>query len=118
MAFEKTFIADDENLRLLMHNDILGFTFEVLNDDLTDFDFGAFTDVFLRIYNKKRGFLVLTIPNNLTNGVSIATNIITWNATYSTDIKLFTARSFYYELSFLDVDSKFITVLKGNFEIE
>lgn len=125
MAVIKVYIADEkeENFVLLMHNDILGFQFEVLNAVVppatvgTPYDFTGFTDVFLKIYNKARGKLILTIPESATNGVSIATNIITWNATYATDIPLFDVREYYFELSYLDANSKLISVLIGNVEI-
>lgn len=119
MSCIKVYIADEksENLCLLMHNDILGFVFEVFNEDESDFDFTGFTDVFLKIYNSPRGELVKTIPESATNGVSISGNDITWNATYATDIALFNAKIFYFELSYLDVNSKLISVLIGNLQI-
>ncbi len=117
MEATKVYIADTEDLKLYKNDHVDGFTFEVLNKPIppaegTPYDFGAFTDVFLKIYKARKTELLVTIPNNI-NGVQIAANIITWNSDYSTDINL-SINTYYYELSYLDVDSKLITVLFGN----
>ena len=112
MASTKVYIADNEDLALYKNDDILGFTFEVLNDDDSPYDFTGFTDVFLKIYKGRRNPLLVTIPNGAA-GVSILANIITWNSDYEDDIDL-NINTYYYELSYLDDNSKLITVLFGN----
>ncbi len=111
----KVYIADNEDLALYKNDDILGFTFEVLNADDTNYDFTGFTDVFLKIYKGRKEPLLVTIPN-AANGVQIAANIITWNSDYVDDINL-NINTYYYELSYLDSNSKLITVLYGNLSI-
>ncbi len=116
----KVYIADNEDLILYKNDDILGFTFEVLNKPIppaegTPYDFTGFTDVFLKIYKGRKEPLLVTIPNG-NPGVQIAANIITWNSDYSDDINL-SINTYYYELSYLDANSKLITVLFGDLTV-
>ena len=111
----KVYIADNEDLILYKNDDILGFTFEVLNADDSPYDFTGFTDVFLKIYKGRKEPLLITIPDG-NPGVQIAANIITWNSDYEDDINL-SINTYYYELSYLDANSKLITVLFGDLTV-
>jgi len=114
----KVYISDEKDICLLMHNDIDGFEFQVLNEDGTNYDFGAFTDVFMKIYtDKSRATLVQDIPESATNGLSISGNVVTWNATYADDIKIFTSNKYYEELSYINSAGLLITVNLGLLEI-
>ena len=115
MAAIKVYIADNKDLALYKNDAILGFTFEVLNDDDSVYDFTGFTDVFLKIYKGRKDPLLVTIPSGA-SGVQIAANIITWNSDYSDDINL-AINTYYYELSYLDASGNLITVLYGNLSI-
>ena len=117
MSCTKVYISDVENLCLLMHNDIDGFTFTVLNEDETAYDFTGKTDLFLKIYDRRRGNLLVTVPDSLTNGISVSANVITLNSNYAADIALFIAKKYYYEMSWIDTNSNLITVSLGDLEI-
>lgn len=117
MVTTNVYISDEGNLKLLMHDDFTGFTFTVTNDDDSAYDFTGFTDVFLKIYTEQRGKLLKTIPEHATNGVSISSNIVSWSATYADDIAIFNAKTYHFELSYLDANSKLITIIFGDFTI-
>ena len=118
MATTNVYISDEGDLKLLMHDDFTGFTFTVTNDDDSAYDFTGYTDVFLKIRTEQRGRLLKTIPNSLTNGVSIVDNIVSWSATYADDIAIFNAKTYYFELSYLDDNSKLITIIFGDLIIQ
>ncbi len=117
MNCNNVYIGDENDLCLLMHNDVDGFTFTVLNEDGTNYDFTGLTDLFLKIYaprkTQRRSELLVTISQG-DPGVDVSGNVITWNSNYDNDIALFEEDTYYYELSWVDANSNLITISFNN----
>lgn len=116
MAYSKLYIGADTPLALYKGDDIINFTFTVTNSDGSDYDFTGYTDVNLNIYKHSQRDKVLVALVNTTN-LTIAANVVTLNADYSTDIAIQSVGLYHYELTYLDASSRPITVCFGKLEI-
>ena len=116
MTPTNVYIGANKPLALYMNDDIIGFTFTVLNNDGTDYDFSGSTDVNLKIYTTRGGRLISTISQGAT-GVAISGNVITWNSDYSADIDIKETGTYYYELTYNDSSSRPITVAFGSINV-
>ncbi len=84
MSAFKTYKGGRLDLEHYRGKSIDGYAIDVFNDDDTDFDLDVYDDIFIRIFEKIHGTLVLTF--NFETGISTdspAGNTIYWNATKS-----------------------------------
>ena len=114
MSTTKVYIGDNENLELFLGDDIINFTFTVLNADGTAFDFTGFTDQNLFIFtDKNRNVIAKKI---LAADLVISGNVITWSSDYSASINL-DIDLYFYSLTYEDSTSRPITVALGTLRI-
>ena len=75
----------------------------VLNSDTTAYSFTNKTDSDFEIYDYEGGALIKNYGESATEGLSYSTNVVTWNAAYSTTLDtILPAGIYYYIITYED----------------
>lgn len=117
MSYTDTFIGKAKPLRIYANIDVIDFTFTVLNNDESAYDFTGWTDINLKIYNHRGGTLLETLVKTV--NLTISSNVITLNIDWSEDMaaEIDTTDLLYYDLIFLDSSSRSIMISFGDFKV-
>lgn len=111
----KTSIAKRVDLEGYQGDSIIDFTFEVLNNDLTAFDFTGATDFTLTIVEKRdvTGTTLATF-DSASGDLVLAGNVIIWNAP-SGELD-FASDEYFYNLRFVDTMYRTQTICFGEYK--
>jgi len=75
----------------------------ILNSAGSAYDFSNKTDSDLNIYDREGGTLIKNYGESATEGLSYVSNVVTWNAAYSTTLDtILPAGFYYYEITYED----------------
>lgn len=115
MAQATAYIGARLDIDLLAHDDVIDFQVTVLDSNDAAYGFTGITDINVYVYDfdGKDNTLMKTIADG--SGVGQASNVVTLDFDYSF---LFASifnprRSYYYKCTYLDANSKPITVFYG-----
>lgn len=78
MSVIKTHKGAELNLQHYKGKSVVDFEFEMLDDDANALDLSIYSEIHLNVYAKRGGTLMSEF--DLTDGLTVSDNIITWNA--------------------------------------
>lgn len=97
----KTYRAIEYPLESYANKAVVDCTFTIQNSDGTAFDFTNQVGLFLSIYDRRDGLLIIRWTDS--DGLTLSANVITWNER-NQSVMDFCKGKYYYELGYTLVD--------------